>query len=67
MAGLLDHLAQLMVVLVALAPIAMSIFFGVLAFRQPVGRGRVTCLVMSVIALLPILFLVLLGIAVQDD
>lgn len=67
MAHLIDRLGELLMILATLAPIAISVFFVVIGFRQPMGQGRVTCLVLAAVALLPIVFLVMLGIAIQDD
>jgi len=67
MADLAHFLTQLMLILATLAPIAISVFFLALAIRRPIGQGKITCFVLSAVALLPIVFIVLLGIAIQDD
>jgi hypothetical protein len=67
MTDVVQYLPRLLLILVALAPIGVSVFFAALALRQPIGKGKITCFVLSALALLPIVFLVLLAMAVQDD
>jgi hypothetical protein len=67
MAWITAHLPAVLTVLALLGAVAMSVVFIIFAMRATTWQARLTCLVMSVIALLPIGFIVLLAIAVSED